>query len=362
MQSIDILSDIKCRKFCRVTGQLKLTKTHSNFSDVLISRDCDLEEQTQSWIGQRTSTEKIFHKYKNYDNSLKDFSWPQHYPVRLLSGTGSACSGKNIFMFFPHVLNQTPTIDAEVFGFEFVDIWSNIFRSTIFPIAHRVFTKETLIDLFSLQKNLEKTIYLASVFHEIGHRCGPYKVSPVTTENMRLEPSLLDVMGELSTDALLIKTLTEFPEIVPFVVLQRLFWFGRRGFRHNPISANLNSDNDSWLGSLIWQQLLKDEGLIPMNGKYHLNFDSARKSFTRIIPEIDSLIFTGQDSFSQNQAVKSWMKTKVPSNLDNFILPDSFRSLLEELQDVEEIPHFQTPYSYSYINELLGAIKNEKTI
>lgn len=360
MQIKHILSDIKNKNFCRIRGKLQLTKTQSNFSDILLFRDRDLENQTRLWINEKTDFENIFSRYQSYEPQLKSFDWPQHFPVRILSGTGSACSGENIFMFFPNVIQQSATNENDVFGLEFIDIWSNIFKSVIFPIASRIFNKDTLIQLLSLQRNLEKTIYLAAVFHEIGHRCGPYRISPNKDTNLKIDSYYLDVLGELSTDALLIKNLNEFPEVMHFVLLQRLFWFGRKGFRHNPLSADVNTDNDCWLGSMIWQELINNKALQKINHKYQINFDSAKTSFLNIIPEIDALIDKDQEQEKQNQILKSWMKKKVRNENNTFLLPESFKILLESLQDVPETPHFQTPYSYECIEELTGVIKNEQ--
>lgn len=360
MLSDEILNNIKNQNFCRIRGDIKLTKTASNYSDVLLSRDCDLEQLTHDWIKSRIQSVKIFERYKQYDNALDNYSWPQHYPVRILTGLGSACSGKNIFMFFPYVLNQSPKNESEVFGLEFIDIWSNIFNTTIFSIANRVFTKETVLQFFSLQKNLEKTIFLASIFHEIGHRCGPYKVSPHLNPQLSLLPHYVDIMGELSTDSLLIKNLKEFPEILHFVFLQRLFWFGRKGFKYDPVSADINTDNDTWIGSLIWQQAIESQALVDVNGRYQVDFDLLKKIFDQIVLEIDSLKLDTYPANEQNSVVRLWMKSKVPNQNGVFILPDSFKKVLENLQDFEEIPHFKMPYSYNYINDLSGALQNEK--
>ena len=54
------------------------------------------------------------------------------------------------------------------------------------------------------------------------------------------------------------------------------------------------------------------------------------------------------------------MRSKVSFNNDKYVLPASFRYLLESIQDVAEVPHFQMPYPYIFINELTGAMQNEK--
>jgi hypothetical protein len=64
-------------------------------------------------------------------------------PVRMLASVGAICSGNNIFMFFPEVIGLNANSEKGCFG-------------------------------------LERTIFLAAIFHEIGHRTGHFKVSPAT--------------------------------------------------------------------------------------------------------------------------------------------------------------------------------------
>ncbi|PIU00847.1 MAG: hypothetical protein COT74_02800 [Bdellovibrionales bacterium CG10_big_fil_rev_8_21_14_0_10_45_34] len=360
MEAQNILESVKNEEYSRIQGHFKLTKSEFNFADVLIRRDRELEDAVFSWIEQRTSYRSLIEKYKAYDHELEDFSNPQHFAANVIIGSGSICSGQNIFMFFPQAIGQVAANENEVFGIEFIDIWSNIFTSVIFPIVRRSFGPSTGTRLLSLYNNLDKTIYLASVFHEVGHRVGPYRVSPQLRPNLKINPYFLDVMGEISTDSLLIRHLSEFPEIATFVIMQRLFWFGRLGFKDDPISGQTTIDNDSWIGSLLWNRLTAAGAIFADHGRLEIDFSLFPTIFADLTQEVDSLLSLHKNADDQNQQIDRWMKQQVKYTEGKFQLPDSFRVLLEDLQEIPEIPHFHAPFPYSQMESFIGAIQNGK--
>jgi hypothetical protein len=345
---------LKKENYCRIQGQFKLTKTQESFTDALVYRDRDLEQLVYNWIESRSTFQTLLEKYRKYDPDLKDTDRPHHYAGRFICGSGSICSGKNIFMLFPLSMGlpHTPENDKNAFGIEFIDVWSNIFRSTIFPIVEQKFNISTTSKLLSLQNNLDKTIFLAAIFHEFGHRSGPYKL----TDLYNLSPEVVDVMGELATDSLLVTKLAEFPEIASFVVLQRLFWFGRQGYSENPISGRVNQDNDVWIGSFLWSRLRDRGALILNNGLYELRIDQLPWIFLEITTEIDALIDHSLPKEAQNQMILQWMRRSVPYENGKFCFPEDFKLLLSQLNKIPEIPPFQMPYSYHQMESLLEAI------
>jgi hypothetical protein len=353
MTAQQILKQIKTSGNFRLRGDFHLTKAEANFSDALVVRDSELEINVHAWLTSRTSYTKIFSRYRNYDSNFIDESFPQHYPVRLMAGTGSICSGQNIFMFFPNVMGGEPRAKSEVFGLEFVDVWSNIFRKTVFPIVRKTFGEDMWLELFSLQRNLEKTIYLASVFHEIGHRTGPFRISPARAKGLKIDQRRMNILGELSTDCLLVQHLVDFPEILHFVIFQRLFWFGRMGFRNNPIQGNLNQDNDCWIGGYLWNKMVSGEVLVTRNGKLSLDSRAAQQMFKQITIEIDQLYRPDLSAKEQNEIVDQWMQENVEYKEQAFVLSAEFRKILGDIQEIPETPHFETPYNYSQIENLL---------
>ncbi|RYZ72407.1 MAG: hypothetical protein EOP05_11035 [Proteobacteria bacterium] len=336
-----------------LNGFFKLTKTDQGFVDAVAIRDRSLENEVGRWIEERSSFELLMSRYRDYDPELHSEELPQHYPLRILSGIGSVSSGKNIFMFFPDALGLLPVDEKDVFGLEFVDVWNNMFRRSIFECVKRTFVIEDHFKiLVPLEMNLDRAIYLSSIFHEIGHRTGPFKVSPSFASGMNLSPFQIDVFGELATDSLLIKNLSEFPEIALFIILQRIFWFGRRGFADNPLSASINADNDAWIGSLLWTRLI-DSGVITQTSR-GLKFNPSRIAgcFESLLHEIDSLAQSTKGRLNQQELVWQWMSDQVPFMRGRFFLPEGLKAVFETCHDIPEVPHFQPTFSYQHLNEL----------
>jgi hypothetical protein len=356
LRSRNIKSYFKNKDLVHICDSFQLTKTENNFSEAYLFRDYDLERNTFSWLSHRCSMSALIEKYRNFSVNPEPLKIPDHWPVRILAGSGSISSGKNIFMFFPQVLGVNPVQDTDIFGLEFIDVWSNIFNKIIFPIVKNVCCTETQFEIAKgVGTKLDQTVYLASLFHEIGHQVGPYKVSPTSYPNMKLKGFLLDVMGELSTDSMLVSNLDHFPEIAQFIILQRLFWFGRRGFSDNPKSALVNRDNDSWLGSYLWQKLIDKEVLqFTSTQKLIIDFKKAAKIFHEIAMEIHVLISTDQSEEEQFATIRHWMNKGVPNQGGIYQLPNEFQQILSKVSDFPETPHFSTPLNLFDINKSEG--------
>jgi hypothetical protein len=339
---------------------INLTKTESSYTDTFLYRDIDLESEVEEYLDLKNGFNEIIKRYNNYDKTVVWNEWPKHYAVRVLAGCGPISSGKNIFSFFPEALRLIPKSQNDVFGLEFIDAWENIFKNTIFPIIRKVFCLESQLEIFTkLETKLSRTIYLAAVFHEMGHRCGPWKISPHAQPNIKINSFNWGVMGEIATDSQLSIFLEEFPEIPLFVTLQRLFWFGRRGVSENPISGMTNLDNDSWLGSYLWNKLIENKAIIQnLNKKWTLNSTKLINSFKSILEEIDMLAqeitnekFETQSGYQDNK-IEQWMKSKVAWDLKlGFIIPKEFREMLSHDYDIPEQPYFYPPFSLNEFRE-----------
>lgn len=341
---------------------LKLTKTEDTFSETYLYRDLELETNVEGFLSSRIPYGEIIKRYNEYDPSVEWTDWPKHYAVRVLAGNGPICSGKNIFSFFPEALRLLPKDRDDVFGLEFIDAWENIFRMAIFPCVRKIFDIESQLDIFSqLELNLSRTIYLAAVFHEMGHRCGPWKVSPHANKDLKINPYHWGIMGEIATDSLLSVHLKEFPEIPLFVTLQRLFWFGRRGYLENPFSGMTNVDNDSWLGSFLWTKLIEFDALIKQPcGKLKLEAGRLPTVYRMITQEIDSManrmaeapeVITGED---QDKFIDQWMRSQVPWDAKmGFMIPRDFCEILEQCYEIPEQPYFTPPFSLRQLKQKL---------
>ncbi|OGV41585.1 MAG: hypothetical protein A3F46_10710 [Legionellales bacterium RIFCSPHIGHO2_12_FULL_42_9] len=316
------------------------TKGQPGKTSGYIFHEKSLEKEVTRWLQTRTSFNAIMSRYKKYDPNLISLKWPKHYATRFINVTGKAAEGENIFMFFPDVLGLPANTVDDYFGFEFIDIWSSIFDEIIFPCVRRIFDEDSQLKLYTkLRPMLEKTIYLASVFHEIGHRCGYWKVSPNTDSRITINKFNMDVLGELSTDTLLVNFLHEFPEVVYFIFLQRLFWFGRFGFKNNPISGKLNEDNDTWIGSYLWNKYIQHGAITKtLDNRLHINYDTLLTSFIEIMKDTDYL---GQQVVlhaDQNGIITNWMRQQVEYQDDTFIFPKELRSVFLKCVNVAEKP------------------------
>ncbi len=238
-----------------------------------------------------------------------------------------------------------PRDESDVIGFEFIDIWANLFSAAVFPCWKRVADEAAQLGpAIGVRPRLEKTIALASVFHEIGHRVGPFKVSPRIDPGLSISTFHLDVLGELATDSLLVVMLEEFPELLQFVVLQRLFWFPRRGFMDSPESAGVNEDNDSWIGAFLFQRLQSLGAIGENDGRLQMNWSKARSTFVEILGDLDRLgaEILGRSANEQNRIVGAWMREFVATDSSGrFVLPDGLRRVFERCVEIPEVPHFQ---------------------
>lgn len=340
-------------------GYFKLTKTNKNFSETYLFRDKTLEDNVYSYLTSFQSFSNLVLNYKNYDPTLEWNERPQHYAVRIISGNGAFASGKNIFAFFPEALGLVARHSADVIGLEFIDVWNNIFQQTINLCIKRVFDLPTQFDIFThLTLNLDRTIYLASVFHEFGHRCGPWKVSPTPLSGIRIQSYHWGIMGEMATDSLLVQMLKDYPEIAYFVTLQRLFWFGRRGFCENPLSGMTNDDNDAWLGSYLWNQLIESGALyLAPQGKYQLHLEKLVNAYQNITVDLDQLgkeVLNTSPGEEQSQKVNEWMQQRVAWNkMDGFKLPAAYKKLLENCYNIPEQPQFSPPFEVNQFRDFM---------
>jgi hypothetical protein len=228
----------------------------------------------------------------------------------------------------------------DTFGFELIDVWRNIFEKSVFPCFCRHFDRQSQLSaLEKLVPLIDESIYVASVFHEIGHRVGPFSVSPSPRGPIRVSAFQWEVAGEMSTDALLASLAPEAPELALFVLLQRIFWFGRRGFADKPMTAGINSDNDSWIAAYVWQKARRNGVIMPSDsepGKWTLRETNLVPFFGDITREVDAVGNHSEATFA------AWMESWVPKSSEGeFELPEEMRDAFARCMDIPEFPHFQ---------------------
>jgi hypothetical protein len=291
-------------------------------------------------LESRITREEVIARFRSYDPDLPALFWPAHFPVRVITGAGVITSGRNVFLFFPEVLGLKANGVGETFGFELIDVWRSIFDQTVFPCLPKVFDVHTqMLILGSLIPIQDEITYLASVFHEIGHRAGPFAISPKTKGPIRLNPFQWSVAGELSSDSLFGGLVREIPELALFVLMQRIFAYGRRGFSDRPITAGLNADNDSWIAAYLWSKARHEQLIVPSPdepGRWRLVGSGINDLFLGISKDLDQVGNSSEDVFGR------WMKKWVPTDESgNFRLVPEFRSILHACSGVPEFPHYQ---------------------
>jgi hypothetical protein len=319
-----------------------LTKGSSGISQGFLFRDISLEDEVHKTVmdfGFKT----IIERYKASNPLLEFDEWPKHYAVKLHLIDGIISAGHNIFMFFPHALGIHSDKMEDYFGFEFIDIWQKIFSNIIFPCMERVFTHSTQNKMKELiLDKLEFIAYFAGVFHEFGHRSGPWRISPKPDHSIKLNKFQAGVLGELATDALLVEKLFDFKAVAIFIFLQRLFWFGRNGFNKNNICANVNDDNDCWIGSYLWNKYKKSGCIRSEDQKYwDVDIDHLPQVFEEITYDINKLAIVLKESNPNNHVliVNKWMQVNMQYDKKyKYLLYDDFRELLLRCNDITYDP------------------------
>lgn len=347
-------------RFFHLNGNFNLTKTKANFSEALLERDFVLEEESYRYVNDILGENELLSRYHNYDRSVVFKKNPPHYAMRILSGAGSICSGENIFMFFPFALGLPIGSREDSFGFEFIDVWENIFRESIFSCVKEVFSLQSQIEVRRvLASKLDRTIFMASVFHELGHEVGPWRVSPDMRADMNLDGIELDILGELATDSLMIRLLPEFKELPIFIILQRIFWFCRRGFRENPKCGMLNTDNDAWIGIYLWNKLIKNGVLSWYQGQLHYQSINVQGCFREIIEDVDALFIPYADLKEQREQVNQWRAQFSDKNSGIFQFPEDLKKVFSKCQAIVEVPQFFPQFEYDKIEEITHLCTHE---
>jgi hypothetical protein len=341
--SLDLLRALRTRldrgdRRILIDYPLQFTKgeTYPTYCELFV--DHRLKIRVSSWIEQRGSFTDFMFRYHDFDTRLIDKSWPAHFPVHILNATGQITEGRNIFMFFPEVLGLSTGLHEDYFGLELIDVWEAVFDQVVTPCVQCLFDVTTQFDYFEVFYTYRRElIYLASVFHEIGHRVGYWKVSPFKDEQIHLSTMQGSIMGELSTDTYLVKFIPEFSELGSFVLYQRLFWFGRMHYEIDKIHGALNTDCDAWIGAYLWQ-VAERVGCLRSNadnGLWHIDQKLITTVFDTVFDDLQALGSLLIRSINQIDTLQQWMEKQVPRDEDGrFIYPDTMDRALSHCNNI----------------------------
>ncbi|MGQ5524300.1 hypothetical protein ACUHMQ_13720 [Chitinimonas sp. PSY-7] len=341
--ALDYLRSIRTRldrgdRRIHIDYPLQFTKGKGQPTQCELFVDRALRERVTTLTEQRGGFANFIARYQDFDPRMVDSRWPAHFPVHVLSAKGQIVDGRNIFMFFPEVLGLSTGQEKDYFGLELIDIWDAVFDQVVTPSVQRLFDTQTQFDYFeACCTQRREFIYLASIFHEIGHRVGPWKVSPTKDENIHLSKMQVDIMGELSTDTYVVKFLAEFPELASIVLYQRLFWFGRMHYDQNSLHGALNTDNDAWIGAYLWQ-VAEQVGCLKHDsatGLWHIDRDRIASVFDVVFDALQAIGARLLNETNQVNVLQRWIGERVPQDEDGlFVYPDSMAQALRRCADV----------------------------
>lgn len=328
----------------RINAPMQLTKSGAmTLCRLRLQSLPELRERVHRRLAGGLGMGEIVGQYARHYGTTLSETYPSHYPVRILGSVGPAASGHNIFMFFPYAAGIESADPRHQFGLEFVNVWAQVFEKIVVPAARIVFDTKTQESIQQrMTRGAEEVSALCSVLHEIGHRVGPFRVSPATDKKMHLQPGtslVFDACGELTTDSLMVTLFPEFPEVSAFVLLARLLYFPRKGYVQSG-GANMSTDNDALLGPLFWR-LGRSHGVIVPNGHvFHVDFDQVPTLFAealKVADEIGSAMLVADDIHEQERLASQWLREQldwIPGA--PFPMPTELSNLYERLQVVPE--------------------------
>ena len=344
----DLLDSLKDQidnnnEFISIDGELEFTKTPQGHVSAILFRDHELEKDTKDWIIERLgSLENGLARYADYDDRFTSTTFPAHYPTTIVKGSDHLGQGENIFAVFPLCLKQKARNSKDHIGFEFIDVWSHVFDEIVFPCLERLADQETIASIKPLKENFHKTVYLASLFHELGHKVGPFRINE--TPEIHLPKFMMNAVCELSTDSLMIKMFPEFPELKQFVVLQRILWFSRRGITNNEVSAKLNQEGDNIVGTIFWNRLKDAGALIFKTNKIHIDWELVIPVLTKLSADLDILgnKLISEPQIEHARLTQTWLSNEIKYDDSNgFLLPDEAIKCFRACVDIPEVPKNQ---------------------
>jgi hypothetical protein len=325
-------------KLIPLKGSFNFTKASRLYVEGVLLRDFDLERSTSAWVSQRTSWAALLGRFAEIEPRVSGLELPHHYPARVLAGNAALASSQDVFLYFPFGANVLSVDDGDVFGFELVETSERIVSDIHAPCMLKTFAPDTVAACHRLLfGRTSELIYLYALLHEMSHRIGPWRVVPSPDARIGIGGRRLAIMGELAADLTLVRVAKEFPELGLFVFLNRMFWYGRRGWSADPARALLNIDNDSWGAAWFWQKFEQYGALSFQQERIGIDLKRLAEAYDRCFDDVTSLGDRLIMSNRPSNALDEWMAREVPNEDGLFHLPASLRQVYKLCGEVSEV-------------------------
>lgn len=312
-----------------------------------VARDFPLENGVTHYLTERVSMETILRRARAHGTPTTEL--PRYYPVRLVAANNPAVFS-NYLLVLPDLYGLEPSEAYSCRALEVVCYAEANAAQILVPTLDRLADTDTRKRVARELLPAYSEIYSAwSLFHDLGHALGPYKILPSRDCRVKVTDRQIAHLGEAFSDTLASELVPEAPWVTVLMVLTRIFVWGRRGFGADPELSEMNSDYDVWLGGAILRRAVKWQGLtLDSRGKMHLDSGALCGMAKEMFADLKALAvqLRGRSVERQVAVAAEWMKTEVEQNASGqFRLTSLQRSLYERLSDLPEKPRFAAPLS-----------------
>ncbi|KPX43629.1 Unknown protein sequence [Pseudomonas syringae pv. helianthi] len=347
VRSLEDLAELG-RKVCAVEpvlleGKYSFTKDREVYLRATFVRRLDLEVRMQAWVASRVSADMLLSRLSHRCRLGERVQWPQHFPVQIVDSDYNVALLNNVFLYFPFGAGLRSEEEQHIFGFELVAVSIRIFNEVHIPALEIIGSKnaKALVEE-RLSKRLEEVVCLYSLLHEMCHRVGVWRVIPSKDKSLCISGKNLAIVGELWADLQLVENAKEFPELMLFIFLNRIFWYARKGYSVNVQHGDLNSDNDAWGGVYLWVRL-RDAGALSINqvtGKLDFELDAMADVFSACYWELEELGASCLAAGAEGDAlVNQWKLSVLSGALEQQVLPFELQGIYALCRGVPESFH-----------------------
>jgi hypothetical protein len=315
-------------------GYLTSTKCEPENVQALFQRNVLLEDVTKQIFPK---PEVIKSRLQSYDGDYDFDGYVNHSPVKTIECTGEAI-GRNLFL----ASSKGNRLEDQS-GVELMSSWHNHNTQVVYPVVKAIFDRDSIIATSRLIDPglLELYIYWLSLAHEHAHNTGPYRIFQPCKDFLKLDPQFQGVFAEIAANATAALLTPEHPGIALWVLIFNLAFMGRKGYQVDPKKGLINSDIDSLAAVLLYQYAVQDGVLEMIDYKLHLNTDPLLSCYERLRNQIDQLAY---EAFNLpraecNRVFHEWLKTKIPFDGEEFLLPRDLQQIYSQVQMIPEHPH-----------------------